>query len=194
MAHNAIVVNLDLCTGCMSCEVACKQENDVPLGVYWNRVQRIAQGDAYPDFKQYWLPTMCQQCENAPCVEACPTGASYRDENDNTVLIDADKCIGCQRCIDACPYGVRTYVEADNKVVKCELCHQLTTAGEKPACVKNCPAACRFFGDLDDPDSDVSKALAAADPDSVHTFADSGNQPATHYILSSRIGEWEMDK
>lgn len=194
MPHNAIVVNLNLCTGCMSCEVACKQENDVPLGVYWNRVQRIAQGDSYPDFKQFWLPTMCQQCENAPCVEVCPVGASYRDADDNTVLIDQEKCIGCQRCIDACPYGVRTYIPDENYVVKCSQCHQLTVNGEKPACVKNCPAACRFYGDLDDPDSDASKAIAEADPADAHRFADSGNQPAAAYILSDRIGTWEFDK
>ncbi len=193
MPHYAIAVNLNLCTGCMSCEVACKQENDVPLGVYWNCVQRFMQGDAYPDFKQFWLPTMCQQCQEAPCVEVCPVGASYRDGDDNTVLIDEDKCIGCHACISACPYGVRTYVEDTNKVVKCELCHQLTTQGDKPACVKNCPAGCRFYGDADDPDSDFSKAIANADADSVHQFPDSGNKPTSAYILSDRIGDWPYE-
>lgn len=113
---------------------------------------------------------------------------------DHTVLIDQEKCIGCQRCIDACPYGVRTYIPDENYVVKCSQCHQLTVNGEKPACVKNCPAACRFYGDLDDPDSDASKAIAEADPADVHRFADSGNQPAAAYILSDRIGTWEFDK
>ncbi len=189
MSHYAIVVDLDLCTGCMSCEVACKQENDVALGQYWNKVLRIAQGE-FPDTKQYWVPTMCQQCAEAPCVHVCPTGASYRNE-DNIVLIDKEKCIGCQYCMMACPYGVRSWNQELRSVEKCTMCNQLTSVGELPACVKNCASKCRFYGDLDDPESDASQAIAKADPASVHTMREVGNSPMTHYILSSHIGTWE---
>lgn len=189
MSHYAIVVDLDLCTGCMSCEVACKQENDVALGQYWSKVLRVAQG-TFPDTKQYWVPTMCQQCAEAPCVHVCPTGASYRNE-ENIVLIDKEKCIGCQYCMMACPYGVRSWNQELRSVEKCTMCNQLTSVGELPACVKNCASKCRFYGDLDDPESDASQAIAKADPASVHAMREVGNNPMTHYILSSHIGTWE---
>ena len=108
MAHNCIVVNLDRCTGCYSCEITCKMENDIALGEHWNKMlQRGPFGD-YPNMTRYLLPTMCQQCADAPCVHVCPTGASYRDGN-NVVLIDREKCIGCKYCMMACPYGVRDW-------------------------------------------------------------------------------------
>ncbi len=79
MARNCIVVNLDRCTGCFGCEVACKMENGVALGERWSKVFTVGPVGEYPDMTRYALPTMCQQCENAPCVSVCPTGASYRD-------------------------------------------------------------------------------------------------------------------
>lgn len=91
----------------------------------------------------------------------------------------------------ACPYGVRSWNSDMRVVEKCTLCQQLTSAGEEPACVHNCSTHCRFYGDLDDPSSDVSQALAAANPDDVHTLKDVGNHPSTHYILSSTIGDWK---
>ena len=111
MAHNCIVVNLDRCTGCYSREITCKMENDIALGEHWNKMlQRGPFGD-YPNMTRYPLPTMCQQCADAPCVHVCPTGASYRDGN-NVVLIDREKCIGCKYCMMACPYGVRDWNKA----------------------------------------------------------------------------------
>ena len=139
MAHNCIVVNLDRCTGCYSCEITCKMENDIALGEHWNKMlQRGPFGD-YPNMTRYLLPTMCQQCADAPCVHVCPTGASYRDGN-NVVLIDREKCIGCKYCMMACPYGVRDWNKASKTVEKCTLCGHLTANGELPACVKSCSA------------------------------------------------------
>ena len=192
MAHNCIVVNLDRCTGCYSCEITCKMENDIALGEHWNKMlQRGPFGD-YPNMTRYPLPTMCQQCADAPCVHVCPTGASYRDGN-NVVLIDREKCIGCKYCMMACPYGVRSWNKEQKVVEKCTLCNHLTAAGEKPACVKNCCGKARFYGDLDDPNSDVSKELAAAAPDAIHYLPDAGNGPLSAYILSPKFGEWRAD-
>ena len=196
MAHNCIVVNLDRCIGCWSCEIACKMENDVALGERWNKVVQVEPFGEFPDVKTYWLPVMCQQCENSPCTHVCPTGASYRDPETDMVLVDKSKCIGCKYCMMACPYGVRSWNAEQHVVEKCTLCKHLTSAGEKPACVKNCCGTARFYGDLDDPDSDVSKELARAkkaDPDSIHYLPDSGNKPLTAYILSSKFGEWRAD-
>lgn len=102
-----LLINLDRCTGCDSCIVACKLENQLPLGSFYNKVIAIGPTGTFPDVEKYWLPSQCQQCENPHCVAVCPTGASYRDPKTGYVLIDKDKCIGCQYCLYGCPYGVR---------------------------------------------------------------------------------------
>ena len=108
------------------------------------------------------------------------------------VLINKEKCIGCRYCMMACPYGVRSWNESQKCVEKCTMCNQLTSAGEEPACVKNCSSKCRFYGDLDDPNSSVSKKLASVNPKDIHELKNVGNNPSTKYILSSNVGAWEM--
>lgn len=193
MARNCIVIDLDRCIGCYSCDTACKMENDVALGERWNKVLQVEPFGEFPDVHTYWLPVMCQQCAESPCTHVCPTGASYRDPVTDMVLIDKEKCIGCKYCMMACPYGVRSWNKEQHVVEKCTLCTHLTSAGEKPACVKACCGKARFYGDLDDPNSDASKALAEADPASIHYLPDSGNGPLTAYILSAKTGEWRGD-
>lgn len=188
--RNAIVVDLDRCSGCFSCEIACKMENGIALGSYYNKVMTVGPFGDFPRIQQYFLPVHCQQCENAPCVHVCPTGASYRDPDTNVVLVDKAKCIGCKYCMMACPYGVRSWNAKERAVEKCTLCGQLTSAGQEPACVAACCANARFYGDMDDASSDVAKAVAAADPASVHTLHDAGNKPLTRYILSEKIATW----
>ncbi len=129
MSHNCIVVNLDRCTGCFGCEIACKMENNVALGQRSSKVFTVGPVGEYPNMTRYALPTMCQQCKDAPCVHVCPTGASYRDSNTNVVLVDKEKCIGCKYCMMApmaCAGTKRRSVE------KCTLCGQLTSAGKLP--------------------------------------------------------------
>lgn len=190
MARNCLVVDLNRCIGCFACEIACKTENDIALGEHWCKVITEGPTGTFPDIEEYWLPTMCQQCQDAPCVNVCPTGASYRNE-DGVVLVDKEKCIGCKYCLMACPYGVRSWNAKLKCVEKCTLCQQLTSVGEKPACVQACCGEARFYGDLDDPESDVSKAIAAADPESIHHLTDVGNGPSTVYILDKDIATWK---
>ena len=192
MAHYAIVVDLDRCIGCHGCEIACKNENEVELGSFWNKVVQVGPFGDYPHLHQYFLPVMCQQCDDSPCTHVCPTGGSYRDEN-NVVLVDKEKCIGCKYCMMACPYGVRSWSPSEHVVEKCTLCGQLTSVGKEPKCVAACCASARFYGDLDDPNSDASKALAAAGADSVHRLKDVGNGPQTAYILSAKYAEWKEE-
>lgn len=190
MTRKTLVVDLDRCFGCRSCEVACKQENNVVLGTRWSKVIDIGPIGDYPNIEMYFLPVMCQQCEDPECVKVCPTGASYRREEDGIILVDREKCIGCKYCIMACPYGVRSFNKEEEVVEKCTLCAHLQAIGEDPACVKICPAGARLFGDLDDPDSPVSIAIKEAGEENVHTLPDVGNKPTARYIMHEKTAKW----
>ena len=158
--RNCLVIDLDRCSGCDGCVAACKLENNVDLGVCYNRVHAVGPTGTFPDIEQYWIPLQCQQCENPGCIEVCPTGASYRDEATGVVLVNAEECIGCESCLKGCPYNVRTLNPNTNVVEKCTLCFQRHEEEDwVPACVHNCCCGARYFGDLDDPDSEISKVV-----------------------------------
>ncbi len=120
-------------------------------------------------------------------MSVCPTGASYKREDD-IVLVDHSKCIGCEYCVKACPYGVRTYDTAKDKGVieKCTLCAHLVDNGQEPACVRHCPGQARIFGDADDPESKVNKLVASK---KTHKLTDVGNKPSVTYGLDKC--EWK---
>lgn len=109
MTRWGMVIELNTCVGCYACMIACKQEHYLPPKVEWNRLLFKEEGK-YPDVKQKIVPVLCNHCENAPCVDACPTGATYKRE-DGIVVVDHDKCVGCQSCAMACPYQMRTYID-----------------------------------------------------------------------------------
>jgi len=187
----ALIIDLDRCIGCCGCEVSCKQENGVAVDVVWNKVREEGphvNADAGRGVEHYFLPTVCQQCDEPQCVKVCPTGASYVRE-DGTVLVNREICIGCKYCMMACPYGVRSFNREMKVVEKCTLCVQLQAVGEQPACVKNCVAKARFFGDLGDASSDAAKALAAAG-ENARSLPDVGNRPRTRYILHDKTATW----
>lgn len=190
MTRNIMAIDLDSCVGCHTCSVVCKQENNINLGTYYTKVLTIGPWGTYPDLQMYYLPVGCQHCDNPQCVSVCPTGASYKRE-DGIILVDHDKCIGCQYCIMACPYGVRTYDKSREKGVieKCTLCAHLVDKGQKPACVACCPGQARLFGDLDDPDSPPSQMMKKK---SIHYLKDVGNHPGVIYGLDKF--EWKGDE
>jgi Fe-S-cluster-containing dehydrogenase component len=154
----AMVIDDAACLDCEACMVACKAENAVPAGRSRNWV-RLAEHGRYPDVSVQMEPGQCMQCENAPCVRVCPTGASYVDR-DGLVLVNAADCIGCKYCIQACPYGARYFDEASGTVDKCTFCRHRLDEGLEPACVATCPTRARVFGDVADGSSAISGVLA----------------------------------
>jgi formate dehydrogenase iron-sulfur subunit len=164
-----------LCIGCKACEVACKEwnalpadnltltgmsyDNSVGLSAYtWRHVsfvEKIRDGgdDAMlkPGFQSHWrmMSDVCKHCDNAPCQEACPTGALFRTEFD-TVVVQQDICNGCGYCVPACPFGVIDLDALDGKAHKCTLCYDRLKGGLEPACAKACPTDSIQFGELSD--------------------------------------------
>jgi Fe-S-cluster-containing dehydrogenase component len=198
-----MVVNLDACTGCNACVVACHAENNVPIwgedevlrgrAMHWIRIERYWEGE-WPDVKARYLPVMCQQCENAPCEPVCPVYATVHSERENLNLQVYNRCVGTRYCQNNDPYKVRFFnfhdpqfdgllIEQLNPDVtlrsagvmeKCTFCVQRIRRGEEkalvenrplqdgevvPACVQACPSSALMFGDLYDPNAQVTKVV-----------------------------------
>ncbi|MDM7275845.1 MAG: 4Fe-4S dicluster domain-containing protein [Thermoprotei archaeon] len=146
----------DLCMLCWARVVACKQEFDIPLGRWRLWITEVYEGE-YPDIVGYMIHLpQCNHCENAPCVNVCPTGALYHTP-EGFVRLDKDLCIGCRACTRACPYNAVYIDPRTNKADKCSFCEHLVETGLEPACVAACPTGARIFGDLEDPGSLIGR-------------------------------------
>ena len=176
-----LVIDLDICVGCQACATSCKEWNAQgysaplvdqnpygpdPSGPWLNRVHTYEVGEG-ATARTVHFPRSCLHCEVPACVTVCPTGASYKRPEDGIVLVNPDTCIGCKLCSWACPYGAREYDYLDGVMKKCTLCidriynENLAVEDREPACVRACPTGARAFGDLGDPDSAVSRNVAA---------------------------------
>ena len=178
MAKYGIVVDITRCNGCYNCFLACRDEfcgNDYPpyslaqpaTGHFWMRLIERERGK-YPKVKVAYTPLMCMQCENAPCIEASLNGAVYR-RADGIVIIDPEKAVGQKQIVDACPYRVIYWNEKKNIPQKCTFCaHLLDDGWKEPRCVEACPAGALTFGDLEDPNSEVSRLIASNKVEVIH--------------------------
>lgn len=153
----AFCLDSQICTGCKTCMVACRDKNDLAAGVRWRRVVEYSGGEWLPlpdgTFRQdvfaYYLSVSCNHCDEPICVEVCPTTAMHQDEN-GIVTVDQAKCIGCRSCQRACPYDAPQYVTVTGRMSKCDFCRDEIATGGVPACVAACPTRALTFGERDD--------------------------------------------
>jgi sulfite dehydrogenase (quinone) subunit SoeB len=206
-----LVIDLDTCVGCHACAVACKEWNakstmtnglpdydahgKAPSGAWFNRIRNYELTASAPSnscaghvplSKTVNVPMSCMHCDEADCVTVCPTGASYKRAEDGIVLVDPEKCMGCNYCAWACPYGARELDEEQGVMKKCTLCvdriydEALPEAERQPACVLACPTHARHFGDLADPQSNVSQMVAKRERQEM--FPTLGYNPTNAYL------------
>ena len=146
----------DRCMGCHTCQVACKDRNDLPVGQRWRRIIELATGHyvqsagvVQPHVSAWYLSMACNHCARPLCVANCPTGALHKRAADGLVLIDEARCIGCRYCVWSCPYGAPQFDPRRRKVGKCDGCADRLDRGESPACVDSCPVRALRFGSIE---------------------------------------------
>jgi len=161
-----MTMDLDRCIGCNACVIACKVEHNTPSGINFTQILEDETG-VFPNSERKFLPVMCNHCDDAPCIDVCPTNATYARKKDGIVLVDWDKCIGCGACVLSCPYDQRFEIldpttrfpdnytdfkrpdiqRAEKGIVaKCDFCYHRIDEGKEPACVEVCPTKARIFG------------------------------------------------
>ncbi len=219
-----MVIDLDRCTGCQACVVACHAENNVPIvgdeevrngrAMHWLHIERIWIGE-YPNVRAKFMPLMCQQCQKAPCEPVCPVFATYHNAVENVNAQIYNRCIGTRYCANNCPYIARTFnwfdpefpeplneqlnpdvsVRRRGIMEKCTFCIQRIRRGREnaaaedrelrdgdvqPACAQSCPAGAIKFGDLNNPESEVSRLVHS--PRGIRLLEELGTEPSVIYL------------
>lgn len=208
MARYGIVIDANRCTGCMTCVIACKQENLTRPGVWWDKVLDL---ESESPHRILYFRLACMHCSNPPCLKACPEHAIYK-RPDGIVLIDQGKCKGHGECIKACPYGMIDInpdegyfpghvspleagtephrVHPPGKASMCTMCVHRIDEGREPACVAGCPSKAMAFGDLDDPDSPIREKLRRSEP----LLPSKGTDPKTFYIFPADLSQKAQER
>jgi len=145
MEKKSLLVDMDLCYGCFSCEVACKQEHGLAVGTNFIKVHQVGPTRIGGKLTMDFVPMACKHCGKPACMEACPEDAIYK-RSDGIVLINEEKCTGCQLCLEACPFGAPQFLAGKDIVQKCDLCVDRIDRGQLPACVHHCPTEALIFG------------------------------------------------
>jgi molybdopterin-containing oxidoreductase family iron-sulfur binding subunit len=201
-----MAIDTKRCFGCNACAVSCKSANGLPNNIWYNKVATVG-GDyddvpagVFPDLSLSFEPVACQNCLVPACVAVCPTGASYRDAESGLVVIDKEVCIGCQTCMPACPYDARSFIDGEpvypldfitgyydapahvsNTVEKCTFCYDTrVNKGLEPACMVLCSGRARFWGDMDDSESEIAQMVKEREYYRLHE--DAGTEPSVYYL------------
>ncbi len=206
MARYGLAIDVDRCTGCYACLVACKSENSTAPGIFWIRLEQKESGE-FPKVSRNYIPMLCMQCGEMPCAQGCPTGAISKDAT-GVILIDPEKCI-CETtkaCIALCPFGALTanngkrsyfldYLTPFEKeaceahrqgvVEKCDLCYQRITSDLLPACVQACPTQAMIFGDLEKGESNLARLVSRGDAQALNP--EFKVDPSVFYLRGKRL-------
>ncbi len=183
MPRYGMLIDLSQCVRCRTCYVVCKVMHHIPnqfeSGQSYARLNFIEpEVGKYPDVRRHFLPFHCMQCDDPACIKVCPEDAIFRRE-DGIIITDTDKCIGCEACVEACPYRARYLNEDTGTVDACNFCAERIDAGLEPWCVERCIGHAMIFGDLDDPASEVSKAIKRTQAKPLSPEA--GTHPKVYY-------------
>ena len=195
----AMVIDSAKCIDCKGCMASCKQANKVSPGAWRNWIKEAVPAVVNVSTVQaklgrgHFQPGACMHCDEPSCLAACPTGATYKNAADGSVVIDPKLCIGCGNCISACPYGARFRDPVKRVADKCTYCPERRAVGLAPACVDTCPTKARVFGDINDPNSAASKLLAANVGKVVRVIAQNKDtKPNMYYIASTAPEGWAV--
>ena len=158
MSQLGFYVNTAKCTGCKTCQLSCKDENDLNVGVNWRRVYEYSGGEWVEHengtFSQnvfaYYASISCNHCANPVCVKACPTGAMHKRTEDGLVVVDGNVCVGCRYCEMTCPYGAPQFNPEKKIMTKCDGCFDRVDQGKKPICIESCPLRALDFGPIEE--------------------------------------------
>jgi Fe-S-cluster-containing dehydrogenase component/formate-dependent nitrite reductase membrane component NrfD len=172
------VIDHRKCIGCHACTVACKSENDVPIGTFRTWVKYVEKGE-FPNTRRYFTVLRCNHCTDAPCVTICPTVALYK-RPDGIVDFNGDRCIGCKSCMQACPYDALYIDPNTHTAAKCHYCAHRTEVGLQPACVVVCPEQAIVAGDLDDPTTRIARLVARET--TIVRRPEQGTKPNVYYV------------
>ncbi len=181
--HYSMVISQNLCIDCERCVAACNETNKVPSYGYRTTILEKTAPNAVGRQTEF-IPMLCMQCNDPPCVRACPTLASYKDPNNGIVRIEDKKCIGCKACMIACPYNARYFNEEKHAIDKCNFCFDTRLSkGEKlTACSAACPTGARTFGDLADHDGQIYRMVHQLERQVWTIRAEAGTKPNVFYM------------